>query len=73
MPPIYTYENEEGQVVQVIRAMADIDVEPTEEEAGGRKGPWKRVISGGIQKRLSAKFGFGKGYHNSQTPNKRIP
>lgn len=71
--PIYTYENEEGQVVQVIRAMADIDVEPTEEEAGGRKGPWKRIIGSGTSIRRSNSWGFGKGYYNNQTPNKRIP
>lgn len=70
--PIYTYENEEGQVVQVIRAMADIDVEPTEEEAGGRKGPWVRVISGGVDFRRGKNWSGGKGFWNSQKVDKRL-
>jgi hypothetical protein len=71
--PIYVYENPEKEQVEVIRSLSEFDVGPTEEECKGKKGPWSRVIGKGIQKRLSAKFGWGKGFHNSQTPNKRIP
>lgn len=71
--PIQTYINEDNETIEVIRRVSEWDKPPTEDETDGKKGPWTRQISSGIGKRLSNAFGFGKGYHNNQTPNKRIP
>jgi len=41
--PMYTWVNADGEEVTVIRAVEDIDVEPTEEETL-LEGPWARAI-----------------------------
>lgn len=72
--PIYVYENQEKEQVEVIRSLSEYDVEPTEEECKGKKGPWKKVIGQGIQKRRSAKWGPGKSYWGGNVkPNGRTP
>ncbi len=71
--PIQTYVNEQDEMIEVIRTVSEWDKPPTEEETEGKKGPWKRVIGSGTSVRRSNAWGFGKGYYNNQTPNKRIP
>jgi len=74
MPPIQTYVNEQEEMIEVIRKVSEWDKPPTEEETEGKKGPWKKVIGQGIQKRRSAKWGPGKSYWGGNVkPNGRTP
>ena len=45
--PLYRYENEEKEVMYVLRSMEDYDIPPTEEELekeGKKPGKWERKI-----------------------------
>jgi predicted nucleic acid-binding Zn ribbon protein len=44
--PLYEWKSEStGEEIDVLRSFDDSDVEPTEEEAKGDKGPWQKLIS----------------------------
>lgn len=61
MPPIYKWENEEKETVEVVRSFDEIDEQPTEEEfKGADKHEWTRVLSDGITK-VRGEFWGSKG------------
>lgn len=61
MPPVYVYENPDGERIEVVRKIKDSDVPPTEEETKGKKGPWGRIIAEGISVTKGNNWGKGKG------------
>lgn len=62
MPPLYRWENEEGNTVDVARSFSEIDQEPTEEEfENAEKHIWTRVLAPGITKLKGDNWGPGKG------------
>jgi hypothetical protein len=62
--PLYRYENEEGDVLYVLRTMDEYKIPPTDEEiaqAGKKPGKWERKLE---PPRTTGKESWRtKGYH----------